>query len=68
MTRRSVLRDENPVVPGLQSYDIADPQFPIPGRVDLDHGLAPGQSDFGALNRAEGPDMPYLAQIGRAHV
>src|SRR5260370_17160196 len=57
------MRGENAVAPGLQSDDIADLELPVPGRVDLDHGLTPGrrQRDFGALDRAEGSDMPHRA-------
>src|SRR6266403_5426204 len=59
----SILRGKNAVAPGLQSDDIADLEFPVPGRIDLDHGFTPGrrQRDFGALDRAEGSDMPYRA-------
>src|ERR1700687_2195724 len=56
-----VLRGENPVAPGLQADDIAGPDLSIPGRVDLNHGLACRQGNFGALDRAEGPDLPDRA-------
>src|SRR5882724_13042732 len=62
-TGRLVLRGKNAVAPGLQSDDVADLELPVPGRIDLDHGLTPGrrQRDFGALDRAEGSDMPHRA-------
>src|ERR1700681_1898208 len=55
---RSVLCGENPVAARLQSDNIAAVKFPIPGRVDLDHGgaFARAQSDFRALDRAERSD------------
>ena len=58
-----VLGGKNPVAAGLQADDFAGLQFAVAGRVDLDHGLAlaAGQCDFGALDRAEGPDMPHRA-------
>src|SRR5882672_12261853 len=61
--RAAILPSENPVASGLQSDDIAGLEFPIPGRVDLDHGraLAGRQGDFRALDRAERPDTPYRA-------
>src|SRR6476659_5714868 len=59
----SILRGENAVAPGLQSDDIADLKFPIPGCIDLDHGLAPGrrQRNLGPLDRAEASDMAHRA-------
>src|SRR5436190_2303389 len=62
-TGRLVLRGENAVAPGLQSDDVADLKFPVAGRIDLNHGLTAGrrQGDFGALDRAEGSDMPHRA-------
>ena len=50
---------KNTVAAGLQADGIAGLQFPVAGRVDLDHGLAlaAAQRDFGALDRAEGADM-----------
>src|ERR1700676_1724660 len=57
-SRNDTLGRENPVAPGLQSDEIPGPELAVPRGVDLDHGLTAGQCDFGALNRAEGPDMP----------
>src|SRR5712691_10638351 len=60
---RLILPSENPVASGLQSDDIAGLEFPIPGRVDLNHGraLAGRQGDFRALDRAKRSDTLYRA-------
>src|SRR3981189_2824919 len=36
----SILGRKYPVAPGLQADDLAGLEFPVPGGVDLDHGLA----------------------------
>jgi hypothetical protein len=36
----SFLRGKDPVAAGLQADDLAGLEFPVPGGVDLDHGLA----------------------------
>src|SRR6266478_6676777 len=56
----SILRGENPIAAGRQPHDIADLEFPVPGRVDLDRGRRLRQLDFGALDRAEASDMRDL--------
>src|SRR5258707_9215567 len=48
---------ENPIAAGRQSHEVADPEFPIARRIDLDRGRPLRQFDFGALDRAEAPDM-----------
>ena len=52
-----VLSRKYPVPTGLQPDQIPGLQLPVPGRVDLDHGLAARQRDLGALDRTEGADM-----------
>src|SRR3977135_878739 len=61
--KKSVLCGENPEPPGLQPDDIAGLKLPVPGCVDLNHGLTParGQRNLGPLDRAECPDVPYRA-------
>src|ERR1700694_2063839 len=59
ITIRLLLCGEKPVAPGLQPDDIAGSDLPIPGRIDLDHRPTCRQGNFGPLDRAECPDMPY---------
>src|SRR5204863_5198215 len=54
----SILGGKNTVTARLQPDGFAGLQFPVAGRVDLDHGLAfaAAQRDLGALDRAEAAD------------
>src|SRR5437762_8023623 len=59
----SILGGKDPVTAGLQADDLAGLEFPIPGGVDLDHGLALAtrERDLRPLDRAERPDMAHRA-------
>src|ERR1700712_3269480 len=59
----SILRGKDPVAAGLQADDFAGLQFPVAGRVDLDHGLALAarERNLGPLDRAERADMAHRA-------
>src|SRR6266702_1919371 len=62
MTVGLILSRENPVAAGLQGDDFAGLELPVPGGVDLDHGLAlAAQRDFRPLDRAERADMAHRA-------
>src|SRR5439155_10737160 len=57
------LGGKDPVAPGLQADDLAGLEFPVPGGIDLDHGLALAarERDLRPLNRAERADMAHRA-------
>src|SRR5215216_4809253 len=63
LARTLYLRGKDPVAAGLQADNLAGLEFPVPGRVDLDHGLALAarQRDLGPLDRPERADMAYRA-------
>src|SRR3954453_15842714 len=59
----SILGGKDPVAAGLQADDLAGLEFPVPGGIDLDHGLALAarERDFRPLDRAERADMAHRA-------
>src|SRR6476661_5929790 len=61
--RKLILGRENPIAARLQADDLAGLEFPVPRRVDLDHGLALAarERDLRPLDRAEGADMAHRA-------
>src|SRR6187402_3533560 len=63
LPRTLILRGKDPVAAGLQADDLAGLEFPVPGGVDLDHGLALAarERDLRPLNRAERTDMAHRA-------
>src|SRR6266702_2512756 len=63
MTVGLILSRENPVAAGLQADDFAGLELPVPGGVDLDHGLALAarERDLRPLDRAERADMAHRA-------
>src|SRR6266487_3140898 len=54
-TSSSILGGKNPIAAGLQADDFAGLELPVPGGVDLDHGLALAarERDLRPLDRAE---------------
>src|SRR6185312_5289434 len=52
---------KDPVTARIQAHDLACPQFPVAGGVDLDHGFSVRQRDFSALHGTEITDMRDLA-------
>src|SRR5438105_2141354 len=59
----SILRGKDPVAAGLQADDFAGLEFPVPGGVDLNHGLAltGRERNFRPLDRTERADMAHGA-------
>src|SRR5882672_1006400 len=62
-TSSSIPGGKDPVAAGLQADDLAGLEFPVPGGVDLDHGLALAarERDLRPLDRAERADMAHRA-------